>query len=357
MLTVANRTVSSTRAARHFLTQRGPKRYAWGGAGLLALFGVALLILVVGIVPEYVDVSGIAPPVPPTPDQIKQSAHLAQFARLAIFFSCSAALFFWFMSVGVGVTGQRAGILWTSRNTYSLSRLQLTLWTWIVLSALMTTVICRMYYLLLPRGTGGFAGAMNVVIPAELLQVMGISIASATLTPLILSAKSQPSPSITAQPDAVSTAQLDAAADRIGAPIQALGSVMVRDANFPPLFIDLFQGDEIGKAGLVDIGKVQQAIVSLVLIVGYLCILINLFATGDAQATPKVAGTTELPPLSSAVVYLLGISHAGYLALKATPAPTTTTTNAGALSGMPVAATPPSTVLPRPAPPNIRPVQ
>ena len=346
MLTVATRAVSSTRSSRYFRTQPGPGRFSWGGAGSLALLGVLLLVLAIGGVPIYVHVGGAA-------SQDVNAPH----ARLAIFFGCLVALLVWFMSVGVGVTGQRAGILWTSRNTYSLSRLQLTLWTWVVLSALMATVICRMYYLFMPAQTGGFAGALNVVIPSELLQVMGISVASAALTPLILSSKSQPSPPSAAQTAPVSAAQLDAAADRVGAPIQAVGSVMVRDANYPPLFVDLFQGDEVGKAGLVDMGKVQQAIVSLVLIVGYLCILINMFAAGDAHATPKLPGTTELPPLSQAVVFLLGISHAGYLALKATPAPATTTTNAGAMNGTPVAATPPSKVLPRPAPPNIRPVQ
>jgi hypothetical protein len=315
-----------------------------GGAGFLALLGVLLLALVVGVA-LYIYRNY----------ETCQNT-VAPYARLAIFFGCLVALLCWFMSVGVGVTGQRAGVLWTSRNTYSLSRLQLTLWSWIILSAFMATVICRMNYLFMPAQTGGFAGALNVVIHSELLQVMGISIASAALTPVILSWKSQSSVPSAETPPLVSTAQLNAAADRIGAPIQAVGSVVVRDADYPPLFLDFFQGDEVGKAGLVDMGKVQQAIVSLVLIIGYLCILINMFITGDAGATPKVVGTTELPTLPQSVVNLLVISHAGYLAFKAAPAPVTTTTNAGAMNATPVVSTPPSTVLPRPAPPNIRPV-
>jgi hypothetical protein len=315
----------------------------------LAWIGAALLVAAIGFALCCANFNAETP-------AAAKAAEAARHARLGILFGSLAALLFWFMSVGVGVTGQRAGILWTSRNTYSLSRLQLTLWSWLVLSALMSAVICRMLYLLAPEGTGGFVGAMNVVIPSELLQVMGISVASATLTPLILSSKTQPGPSPTAQ-SAATTSQLDAAADRVGAPIQALGSVVVRDANFPPLFKDLFQGDEVSKAGIVDMGKVQQAIVSLVLIVGYLFILIDLFMTGNAGAVPKAPGSTELPSLSSAVVYLLGISHAGYLAMKASPAPATSTTNAGALSDTPAADTPPSQVLPRPAPPDIRPRQ
>ncbi|WP_457337479.1 hypothetical protein [Rhizobacter sp. P5_C2] len=285
----------------------------------------------------------------------------ASYIRLAIFLTCLATLLSWFLSVGVGVTGQRAGILWTSRNTYSLSRLQLTLWTWLIMSTLMAVVVCRMCKLFFPIEAGGIDGAMNLIIPNELLQVMGISLGSAAITPLILASKSQPTPSSTLQTGVsstpVSNAQLDAAADRVGAPLQAMGTVMVRDPNSPPLFKDFFQGDEIAKAGLVDMGKVQQAIVTIVLFGSYLAMVLNMFYTGDVSAHPKMPGTTELPALSQTFVNLLGISQLGYLALKATPAAATTSTNAGALSDPTTPVALPSQVLPRPLPPDIRPLQ
>jgi hypothetical protein len=74
---------------------------------------------------------------------------------------------------------------------------------------------------------------------------------------------------------------------------------------------DLFQGDEIGNAAHLDLGKVQMLFFTLILVLAYGVALANLFT----KATPIVM----LPALDGGMVALLGISHAGYLLNKAVP--------------------------------------
>jgi hypothetical protein len=262
--------------------------------------------------------------------------------RVAMFFGSLFALSAAMIGIGVGVTGQRMGVLWTSRNAYSLSRLQIVLWTLLVLAALAAVVACRSHQLFMPSDAASpnrIEDALNIFIPPELLAVMGISLFSAAAAPAILSVKSQSA--------APADVQLEAASTRVGGEVQAIGRVAVRPAHCPPLVRDLFQGDEIAKAGTVDIGKLQQAIVTFILWTAYLAMVVDLFVQGRLGED----GVTALPALSDTFVYLLGISHAGYLAYKAAPA--ATADGPGPLAS-PAGAAEPSRVLPRPAPPVLR---
>jgi hypothetical protein len=280
----------------------------------------------------------------------------AQWTRIAVFACALIALYIQLMAISVGVTGKVSGAFWSSRNTYSLSRLQVLLWTWLVLSALLAVVICRAWGMLdTQHQVDGLSVALEIYIPPELLAVMSISLASGAAAPAILSLKSRA--------DAPPPQALVAAATRTGAEVHAVGKLLVRAEQCPPLFKDLFQSDDAAAAGTVDIGKVQQFAVSLILWGVYLAMLCELFYSGADSALPEgvTKGATALPPLSPTFVYLLGLSHVGYLAYKAVPAPPAAGGSASAASadgrvGEAVAATrsvavPPSTVLGRPLPP------
>lgn len=293
------------------VTHRSAGRYAAAG-GLAALIGLVIL-------PAVWMARGPA-------------SDLAWLMRLGVFALSLLAMVSMMCAVGVAVTGQRAGVLWTSRNAYSLSRLQVVMWTVLVLSALVAVVACRAHGLIEADPPMGLAGALAVEIPSELLQVMGISILSAAAAPAILSVK--------ANTDAARS-EVDAAQARVGGALEAAGRVAVRPGDYEPLLRDLFQGDEVAKAGVVDPGKVQQAVVTLVLWGAYLAMLADLFVRG----TTNEAGATPLPAMSETFVYLLGISHVGYLAYKAAPA-------ASAAPAATLVA--PSETLPRPLPPSIR---
>ena len=262
--------------------------------------------------------------------------------RMVVFVGSLCAMLTMMCAVGVAITGRRMGILWTARNVYSLSRLQLTMWTFLVMSAVAALVACRAYGLMVPAGSAGMSGALNIDIPSTLLMVMGISLTSAAAAPAILSVK--------AQTDDVSSQQVSAATARLGTNFNLVGRVVVRDRNYEPLVKDLFQGDEVSKAGTVDMGKVQHAVITLILWTAYFGMLAHLFLTGDDHPTAKTSGTTALPAMSETFVYLLGISHAGYLAFKAAPSPG----SAGGAGGQSAAGVP-SEVPPRPKSPLITP--
>ena len=263
--------------------------------------------------------------------------------RIGVFAGCGLTLWMWMVAVGVGVTGQRMGVLWSSRNTYSLSRLQIVMWTLLVLSALAGVVITRSLGLL--SAGASLVNALDVYIPGELLAVMGISVASSAAAPAILSLKSQASPP--------SGALMERAQQRAGT-VEAAGRVLVRPEGCPPLVRDIFQSDDIGNAGCVDIGKVQQAVVTLLLWSVYLAMLARMFWSGLAPlpspSPPGIpAGGSALPALSEGFVYLLGISHAGYLAYKAAPSPS------GSSDASPASIDPSAaTGGPRPTPPKLK---
>jgi hypothetical protein len=268
-------------------------------------------------------------------------------ARVVTFVGSLFGIAMLMVGIGVALTGQRMGILWSTRNTYSLSRLQITLWTLLVFSALAAACACRAYGLFTEAGgPGTLATAMGIHIPNALLAAMGISVASAAASPAILSMKSQGA--------APSQTDMQTAAKRFGGDVFAVGRVMVRPDDCPPLVKDLFRSDDAAAAGTVDVGKVQQFIVTLLLLSVYFAMLLQMFWSGQAPdlADPKAKGVTALPPLSDGFVWLMGVSHAGYLAYKAAPA------SAAAPGGAPGARTEGTTAadvstLPRPQPPRL----
>jgi hypothetical protein len=276
--------------------------------------------------------------------------------RVFVFAIALMALYVLLMSISVGAAGKMSGVFWSNRNTYSLSRVQVVLWTWLILSALMAVVICRAWSMLDTGSADGLSAALDIYIPPELLTIMGISIASGAAAPAILSLKSQA--------NAPSQSALDAAATRLGADVHAVGKVFVRSDQCPPLFRDLFQSDDAAAAGTVDISKVQQFAVTLILWSVYLAMLIHLFYAGVSGKAPPglIPNTTILPQLSETFVYLLAISHAGYLAYKAVPIPPaangalpdSASNTRSAQPGDGARQTPlkPSTVLSRPLPPS-----
>lgn len=270
----------------------------------------------------------------------------AAAVRLTMFFGSMLALVAMMFSVGVAITEQRMGVLWSARNAYSLSRLQVVLWTMLVLSALAAVAACRAHGLFAAADTAGMTTALNIEIPNELLLVMGISVASGAAAPAILSLKAQAAP--------VLPQQVNAAAARVGDAVGAVGHVLVRPDRRPPLIKDLFQGDEVAKAGTVDMGKLQQAIVTLILWGAYLGMLVELFASGASSNAGKSAGSTALPPMAENFVYLLGISHAGYLAYKAAPSSTSADAKSPGASTASTDGRQPSEAMPRPLPPVMR---
>ena len=202
--------------------------------------------------------------------------------------------------IGMAIKNSWTGAIESARNRVSLSRLQMLIWSLLVLSAFLTAGASN--FLLADNLT-----ALNITIPRELLAAMGIAATSLVAAPAVLSLKAVP------EPEAAT-----AAAAGVSAGIHRRANP--RAASW----LDIFRGDEAGNCDTPDLSKIQQFLITLGLVGLYGCLIGQQFLDPGA--------ITAMPPLDENFIWLLGISHAGYLAYKAVPHPAATT-NADAAPG------------------------
>lgn len=211
--------------------------------------------------------------------------------------------------IGVAINNRPAGILIDNRHRVSLSKFQAVLWTVLILSALITSAAARATVAdALPTTAGGVVG---FGIPPELLAAMGIALTTLVATPALLSRRTG---------NAADPQALAAAAARTGrdpAMITAAGRVVGWRSAACAQWMDMFRGDDDSNAGAPDLSKVQQFLITLTLVGVYAGTIWAGFTDADARFLQGPG--IWLPPLDSNFVWLLGISHAGYLAYKAAP--------------------------------------
>jgi hypothetical protein len=257
------------------------------------------------------------------------------------------------LSRGMGLSGI---LIDAGRNMMSLSRLQIVLWTCVILSAFLTTALGRIGdYAYRPSGyecsppaeaMEGEAPAepecaepLGIQLPAVLWALMGISMTTAVASPLLKANKTQrtaeqdriqqakggqaprtlldkqgravgtvdPPPPVTYaavldQRKAANEPSVENAQDSVG--------VMVRKTSWREAsFADVFTGEEVSTFGYVDIAKVQNFFFTVIAVIAYGVMLGSLMAV----AGKNVAGFFVFPDLTEGLVVILGISHAGYL--------------------------------------------
>jgi hypothetical protein len=206
--------------------------------------------------------------------------------------------------VSLGLTGSWRGMLIDARNRFSLSRLQMLAWTLLVLPAVYAAILVNLAI--------RAPNPLEVEVPSTLWMLMGLSTTSLAATPLIRTTKeSRPAdPTQEARTlDTLAARRGDATGESLG----AVGQVVVNRRPQDARVGDLFAGEDVGNAALVDLSKVQLAYVTGILWLAYAVALANLFRPGDGS---RIAA---LPGLDSGLVALLGISHIGYLTAKAFP--------------------------------------
>jgi hypothetical protein len=236
------------------------KSRGWRTAHTLALFGIVAAIGVIGVA------------LPRTNGQLGFLGGRTVLAWLLI-----ASLMAAFAAVaGHGVTGLARGVLIDERHRITLGRLQMLLWTILVLSAYMAAALANI-------GRGA-TSPMNVDIPNELWLTMGISTASLIAAPAALQYKER----------------------------RHAGALHNWPRETDSRFSDLFRGEEVADRQHLDLGKVQMFLFTVVLILGYGLAVGDML---DESTAPFVA----LPAVDEGVVTLLAISHAGYLTRKALP--------------------------------------
>src|SRR5262249_8427644 len=149
-----------------------------------------------------------------------------------------------------GVKGRLAGVIIDNRNRVSLSKLQALAWSVVVLSALLSAAITRVLY--------HAAKPLDIDIPPELLAVRGISPTSVVATPVILGLKQQQTGS-----EDVADATADKLGDENPTPSGLVyGRADPKDADW----LDIFRGEEISNAASADLGKIQQFLITVIIL-------------------------------------------------------------------------------------------
>ncbi len=204
--------------------------------------------------------------------------------------------------LGQNISGRPAGILINERKLMSLARFQMVLWTVIILSAYLTAAITRIK-------NGGIADALGITLDQSLLGLMGISTVSLVGSPLLQNNKKAENP----KPEAVKKAgeDLKENTDEIAKNSQGVlySNAEIKDAALS----DMFQGDEVGDTAFVNVAKVQMFFFTVIAALSYGMDLFKWIAAPDF-----VQNSGAFPLLSAGLIAILGISHAGFLANKAT---------------------------------------
>jgi hypothetical protein len=180
------------------------------------------------------------------------------------------------------------GILIDSRNRYSLTNLQIVLWTLVIISLIAGFSIGR--------------GDLEFTIPDELLVVLGISAGSATVATVAKGGK-----------DAQEARQLREAEVAVAAgeapPPQRL-KILRNETSDDARFSEMFLVDEGSDPGVVDVSKFQNFWITLLLVAAYVALAV------DAIEGAATTADLKLPEFNATFVTLLGISHAAYVAGK-----------------------------------------
>ncbi|WP_445681186.1 hypothetical protein [Radicibacter daui] len=259
--------------------------YFWG----LLILIVAALWITLGFAPELCAV---------------KSREACTVLRPWIWAGLVAALTLLFAFAGQGLTGRWGGILIDSRNKISLSRFQMAGWSIVVLGSVFSAALCNIAGLGIEAGS--YKGPLDFDIDANLLGAIGIAGISLVSAPVILNAKST-------RPQAPAAAK-NQAIDQLGAdPGDMTEKGQIFGWRDPSLarWTDLFRSDDTAGAATVDLAKVQQFAVTLLLLGVY---------SADMLVTLHGADLiSELPKLSPGFVWLLGVSHGSYLVAKANP--------------------------------------
>ena len=262
-----------------------------------ALWVIVLLAAIAGIVAVN---SGLF-----SPDSWRAGVFLATLGLVALSMA----------AIGRIVNKRLDGLIIDNRNRASLSKLQMLLWTILIVAALTSLAASRL--------RASTSDPLAIDIPGELLAAMGIAAASFVAAPTVLSLKAGETPS----DQNVQDAQASASAQ--GAQLQANGKVHGRADPSQAQWMDLFRGDEVGNADTPDLSKIQQFAITLLLLGIYTATLVYAFSdksnfivtarlsSFDPKAHPGFPNA--LPGLSDQFVMLMAISHASYLVYKAAP--------------------------------------
>lgn len=228
--------------------------------------GVFVLVAAIGAVPVLV----------PWAAGVSGAYHAA---RLVAWLVTLGLMLAFMLVIGHGFTGGVwRGVLIDEHYRVSTSRLQLVLWTGVVLSAYLTGVLANIG---LQQHT-----PIAISVPQTLWVAMGVSTFSLVGAPIAIRYRRSKKADTPARHGSAQEAS----------------------------WRDLVSGEIAGFENTLDIGKLQMLLVTIVLVVAYGAVLGYAFYTRGTKIG-------YLPKVNDAFTILLAISHGGYLVKKGTPAP------------------------------------
>jgi cell division protein FtsL len=264
----------------------GEQKTQWTKAHTVALVVLIAAIFVVGLLPSNQVIPGFNPP---------EHGLVAWLVIMVLLGACCVI-------IGRGTTGLWKGLLIDSRNRMSLSRLQLLLWTVLVLSAFLTVAMFNIRQ-------DPMADPLNIEVPSQVWGLLGISTTSFVTAATIKSQKKNLE--VTSEAKDKSSAALEKVGDNPDKLADPQGALVAYQQPGDASVSDLFKGDEVISAAYFDLGKVQVFLFTLIVVFAY--------AAEVGAMLYSTRTISSLPELSTGIVALLGISHAGYLTAKAIP--------------------------------------
>jgi hypothetical protein len=216
-----------------------------------------------------------------------------------------------FAVAGHGVVGRWAGALIDDRNKMSLARLQMVIWSTVILSAFLTAGLHNVRVLL---DSDQPFEPLAIALPGQLWMMMGISATAMIGSPLLKSLKKNRDAD-GAQRDRTMTAlarQRGWPPEKAQERVFMSGQIVCNHDPGDAQVSDFFKGEEAGNAAQLDLARVQMFFFTIALAVVYAAALGGLFARGGGVIN-------SFPEIHSSLAALLGISNAGYLAGKAVP--------------------------------------
>jgi hypothetical protein len=205
-------------------------------------------------------------------------------------------------SLGYESNGRFWGVLIDERKRFSLSRLQMALWTVLILSTL--------YVIFVGNAVRGSADdVLNVEIGFNLIALMGFSITSYIVAPIASKSKSEQSASeAELARKGTDLTQLQG----LSVPPSKVGTLIVKGSDSDARIGDLIRGEEIGNATEIDLPRFQMLLITVVVVIGY------GIAVGIEMASAN-ATLIKLPDIQQTIMLLVLVSHGGYLAGKVAP--------------------------------------
>jgi hypothetical protein len=210
---------------------------------------------------------------------------------------------------GIFVNGRPDGVLIDDRHRLSLSRLQWVAWFVVLLSAYFVGTLLNV--------KSGYANPFPTM-QNELFALIGLASGSAVVSKMIVSQK-KIDPTVPSVPAIAPVAAVAAVPGDAGIPGAAgvpgnVGKIDVNASSKEASWKDFYCGEEVVNRDVVDVSRLQQLVTTLLLVFVYIG-----FLWRDLDTAAFSGNLAAMPQVNANFIELLGISHAGYLAYKATP--------------------------------------